>query len=93
MSSPYDLIRITSDDLKKFSKDPKGGKIGTILRIVLSELPEKEKRYIRFLSPELKAIEGFEDKFVKGYEVRIKGNRTIEKFLKNFIPFFLLMKK
>lgn len=93
MNSPYDLVRITAQDLKDFVKNPEKGKVGAVLKLVLDELPYKLRIYTRFITPTLKPIRGFEDRFVKGYEIKIKENREIEMFVRRYIPFFLLRKE
>jgi len=92
MGSPYDLIKITAHDLASFKKDAPRSKIGIILNLVYEELPLKLKHSIKFINTHLRQIEGFEDNTIQGYEVVISENKKIEKFVREFIPFFILEK-
>jgi hypothetical protein len=92
MSSPYDLLKITSLDLKLYKKDSSRSKIGIVINLVLAEIPKKLKPHLSFITPRLKEVEGFEDKKVKGFEVVIEGNEKIERFVKSYIPFFIMEK-
>lgn len=92
MDSPYDLITVNKNDFDRFQSDPFSGKIGSILHLVFDELPKNLKQYAKFTDPCLKPIQGFEDNNIKGYEITIKGNKRIEKFVRDYIPFILLKK-
>ena len=92
MNSLYDLITITSKDLRLYQKKRKG-KIGIILSIVLEELPASLQPLKEYTLPYLKPIRGFEDKNVRGYTVRIKEHKEIEGFIKKYVPFFILKKE
>ena len=92
MYSPYDLITITKVDLNEFQDDPFSGKIGSILNLVFDELPKDLKQYAKFTDPHLKPIQGFEDNNIKGYEIIIRGNTRIERFVRDYIPFVILKK-
>lgn len=92
MGSPYDLIKITAHDLVSFKKDAPRSKIGIILNLVYEELPLKLRPSIQFITPYLRPIEGFTDNNIQGYEVVISENKKIEKFVREFIPFFILEK-
>jgi len=93
MDSPYDLVTISKVDFDRFQNDPFSGKIGSILHLVFDELPKDLKQCAKFTDPHLRPIEGFEDKEIKGYEITIRGNKRIERFVKDYIPFILLKKE
>jgi len=93
MDSPYDLITINKFDFKVFRNDPFTGKIGSLLNLVFEELPTKLKQYAKFTDPRLKPIPGFEDEEIKGYEIIILGNKRIEEFVRDYIPFIILNKR
>ncbi len=93
MSSPYDLITVSPKDLSQFEEEMEKSRIGKLIILVLRELPGKFKCYQRSVAPYLKAIEGFEDQNVKGYEVVIEESREIERFVRSYIPFFILKKR
>ena len=93
MEDPYDLVRITPYDFKMYKKDAPNSKIGVILSLVFNELPIKLKPHTEFITHHLRPIRGFEDKDVKGYEIVIEGSAEIDKFVKRYVSFFLLMKK
>lgn len=93
MRSPYDLITVTEGDLEAFECDAETSKIGTLIQLVLDDAPSKLKPFIRFVNPYLKSIYGFEDCRVKGYRVVIDENKAVEKYVRSFIPFFILRKE
>jgi len=93
MSSAYDLIYITKEDIDIYEINPYKSKIGILIQLVLSELPKPLQQYKKFIAPFLIPIEGFEDEKVKGFELVIKENREIEQFMHQYIPFFILKKK
>lgn len=93
MASLYDLITIDKYDLETFERYGLESKIGFLINLVLDEIPEHMKGIARFCSPYLKPIEGFEDEFVLGYEVVVDESPVIEKFIKSYIPFFILKKE
>ncbi len=92
MDSPYDLITVNQVDFDRFQSDPFSGKIGSILNLVFDELPKNLKPYAKFTDPCLQPIQGFEDNDIKGYEITIRGNKRIERFVRDYIPFILLKK-
>ena len=92
MSDPYDLITITKSDLSRYERASTNNKISLIINLILSELPEKLKGKSKFIEPTLKPIPGFEDQYIKGYEVCICQNFRIEQFVRRYLPFFILRK-
>jgi hypothetical protein len=93
MGSPYDLITITPYDLFMFEKNGEKSRIGLILKLIMDELPSKLRPYAQFVSPYLKPIKGFEDEKVRGYEIVVEEHEEIEKFVQEFVPFFILKKE
>ncbi|MBN2016421.1 hypothetical protein JW766_06360 [Candidatus Dojkabacteria bacterium] len=92
MYSPYDLLKITENDLHTFKNNSKRGKVRKILNLVLNELPPHLKRQVKFTKPNLKPVRGFEDDKVKGYEIIIKNHKEIESFVRSYVPFFIMEK-
>ncbi|MBU0975234.1 MAG: hypothetical protein ABIE03_06370 [Patescibacteria group bacterium] len=93
MKSPYDLITISFEDLEAFEANENKGKVWLILSLVLDELPKNLKGKAGFIAPTLTPIPGFRDEHVQGLEVSIKESSEIEKFVREFVPFFILRKK
>lgn len=93
MPSPYDLLVVTAHDLAQFERNHYRSKIRFLLSLIFNELPTELKSQTKCIDPCLRPIEGFEDKYVRGYEVAIDKNREIEIFMRKYIPFFILMKK
>lgn len=92
MQSPYDLIQITAYDLEMFKRNSPTCKINILINLILDELPLKLKPHLRFVTPCLKPIHGFEDEKVRGYKIVIRESKKVEKFVHGYIPFFLLRK-
>lgn len=93
METPYDLLYITKHDYSLFQKKTRKNKIQRVLNIVSNHLPENLKSPFKFAIIYLKPIDGFEDKEIKGYEVCVKGDEKVEKFIRNYVPFFLMRKR
>ncbi len=92
MKSPYNLVTVPRYDIALYKKNPAYGKVGKVFNLVLDELPKELSKHRKFINPKLKPIEGFEDAKVKGFEVVIKENSDVEKFVRKFIPFFIMKK-
>lgn len=93
LNSPYDLITIKTKDIIQFEDGNKQSRIWILLKLVLDEMPQKLAKYRDFIDPYLVPIEGFEDRKVCGYEVKIDENEKVEFFVKQYIPFFILIKE
>ncbi|MDD3648369.1 MAG: hypothetical protein PHS44_07795 [Candidatus Dojkabacteria bacterium] len=93
MKSPYDIITISFRDLEAFEANDRGCKVWIILKLVLEELPSKLKSRAGFISPILTPIHGFKDDKVQGLEITIRENRKIESFVREFVPFFILIRE
>lgn len=92
MKSPYDLITITPRDLEAFEENNLHSKVWTILFLILEELPTNLQHQAGFIAPTLTPIPGFRDDKIRGYEITIKENKNIQKFVREFVPFFILKK-
>ena len=92
MSKSTNLITISRQDLDAFELNSSKSKIGKLLTLVLSELPQEFTDKQSDIYPYLSQIEGFEDDKVRGYEVKVAGEGDVEKFIKSYIPFFILEK-
>lgn len=93
MPSGYDLVIINSVDLEMFKQDARKSKIGTLIELVLEEVPQELKFASRFVTPYIREIEGFEDDTLKGFEICVDENKEVEEFIRGFIPFLILRKE
>lgn len=93
MASPYEIITLSRSDLFDFECDPPNSKVGLILSLVLEELPQHLHSAVKYVFPYLEPIEGFEDEKVKGFQVSIDEDKRIEKFVRDYLPFFIMRKE
>ena len=63
------------------------------VEITLRSKKKVEEFLNYFGSSCLPILYGIEDKEIKGYEITIRGNKRIERFVKDYIPFILLKKE
>jgi len=58
----------------------------------MEELPTQLKRKKYRITPRLEVVEGFENREVKGYAIKVDGSQRIEQFIKKYIPYVIVRK-